>query len=142
MCGLLHDRASGFVLAGSIEVIGGYIPVILHTAEEDLVSGRETPCERRSTIVPLPGSKGIVSCIAEALAQCDVIKGDVLALSIQVKQSASSVKHRAAWHTHRPARTSRNMGARERRSRIDKGIKVRCVYLVIAQFLDRIAGHP
>ena len=48
--------------------------------------------------MPLPGSKGIVSCIAEALAQRDVIKGDVLALSIQVKQSASSVKHRAAWH--------------------------------------------
>ncbi|GEM_PF-5349794 len=34
MCGLLHNRASGFVLAGSIEVIDGYIPVMLHTAKK------------------------------------------------------------------------------------------------------------
>ena len=114
------------------------IPVIIHTAEKNLISTVETAGIRCFSIVPFSRAKRVITGLPEPLAHSDVIFRDFLSLSLNMKKRSSGMKHGAAWHADRAASPSRDMGMCKHSTGGNERIKIRGVNLAVSQGADRI----
>ena len=86
--------------------------------------------------MPLAHAVGMIARAAQALAQGDVLGGDILPLARQVEQRAARIEHGAAGHAHRAQRAAGNVRAGEGGAAAHQLVHMGGLNDVVAQGVD------
>ena len=127
---------SRVVVSAWIVVIGGYVPMVRHSAKVDLISIGESAIEGISTVVPFSGTPRLVACLAQYLAEHGVIIGDTCPGILQMKQRSSGMQHGATGHTDGTMRAAGNVCLGKGCTAGYEAVTVRRMNPVVAQCSD------
>ena len=125
-----------FVPAVVLIIVYRDIPVIPHSAEEDIRSAVKGPCVAVDPVVPFSYTAGVIARVFQALSDRSITARDILSAFFKVKKSFSGVYHGAARHTDSRCRSAGDMCVRKRHSAANEPVKVRSIYLIVSECMD------